>query len=87
MFESIQISGFLKHFWNSVPNSKSNIRQTLLSGIGFSKRMVQLKKTFSCIYSHIFSWSENVIHIGWAFVLNKFEYCSGDKFYESLIYW
>ena len=40
MFESIQVSGFLKNFWSSVPNSRSNVRQSLLSGTGFSKRMI-----------------------------------------------
>ena len=35
MFESIQISGFVKKFWISVRNSRSNIIQTLLSGTGF----------------------------------------------------
>ena len=87
MLESIQISGFLNNFWNSVPNSRSNIRQTLLSGTGFSKRMVQLKKIISRVYSHIFSWSENFIHIGWALVLNKFEYWGCDTLFEPLIYW
>ena len=87
MFESIQISGFLNNFWNSVKNSRSNTRQTLLSGTGFSKRIVQLKKTIARVYSHIFSRSKNFIHIDWAFVLNKFEYCRRDTLLEPLIYW
>ena len=87
VFGSIQISVFLNNFWNSVPNSRSNIRQTLLSGTGFLERMVQLKKTILRAYSHIFRWSENFIHMGWAFVLNKFEYCRRDTLLEPLIYW
>ena len=79
MFESIQISGFLNNFWH--------IRQTFLSGTGFSKRMVQLKKTISRVYSHIQSRPENFIHIAWAFVLNKFGYCRRDILLEPLIYW
>ena len=67
VFGSIQISVFLNNFWNSVPNSRSNIRQTLLSGTGFLKMMVQLKKTISRVYSHVSSRSENFIRIGWAY--------------------
>ena len=85
-FESIQISGFLKNFWNFILNSNSNIRQTFLSGTGFLKRMVWFKKTHSRVCSHIFSPSKNFIHICWAFVLNKFEDCRGDTLCESVIY-
>ena len=35
--------------------------------------MLQLKVTISRIYSYIFSWSENFVHIGWAFILSKLE--------------
>ena len=87
MFESIKIFGFLQNFLNSVPNRRSNIRQAVLFGTGFSKRMVLLKVIISHVYSYIFSQSENFIHIGWAFVLNKFEYCRGDTLFEPLIYW
>ena len=66
MFERTQIFWFSSKF----------LRQAVLSGIGFSKR--RLKVTISCVYSYIFSGSENFIHIGWAFDLNKFEYCGGD---------
>ena len=40
MFESIQFSGFPQNFRNFVPNNRSNIRQVILSGTGFSKSMV-----------------------------------------------
>ena len=87
MFESIQILGFLQNFWNSVPNSRSDIRQGVLFGTGFSKRMAELKVTISRAYSYSFIRSGNFIHIGWAFVLNKFEHCRGDTLFETLIYW
>ena len=80
-FQSTQISGFLKiseNFWNSVPNSRSKIRQTLLSGTGFSKNKVYLKKNISRFNFHIFSRPEKFIRIDWTFVLNNFEYCRRD---------
>ena len=60
---SIQNFDF-QNFWNSVPNSRSNARQVILSGTGFSKMMVWIKVSSSRIYSYILSRSENFIHIG-----------------------
>ena len=68
MFESIEIFCFVKKFWNSVPYSRSYIRQTTLSGTGFSKRMAQREVTISHIYSYVFCLSENVIYIGWPLI-------------------
>ena len=80
MFESVQIFGFPQIFWNSVPKSRSNIKQTVLSGTVFRKGWLNLT------YSYILSRSENFILIGSAFVLNKFEYCRGDTLFEPVIY-
>ena len=40
MFENIQIFDLLQVFLNFVSNSRSNVRQVLLSSTGFSKRKV-----------------------------------------------
>ena len=61
MFESIRILDFLLNFWNTVPNSRSNIRQAVLCGPGFSKRISLLKVTISRANSYNFSGSENLI--------------------------
>ena len=53
----------------------------------FSLHDCASKITISRVYSYIFSPSENFIHIGLAFVLNKFEYYRSDTLFETLIYW